>query len=129
MVVSRDTQNVLSWLKKKENILYVEDNPEEDTVLLSVGIERASGLVSVLNDDRDNLYVVLSARELNHRIRIVTQAIDRSAVPKLIKAGADEVVSSTVIGGMRIASTMLRPAVVKFLDAMLYGKDKPLRFE
>lgn len=132
VIISNDNQVVLPYIKNMKNnedVLYIEGNPEEDVILQQANIENAKGLVAVLGDDRENLYVTLTARQLNPNIRIVSQAIDRKSVPKLTKAGADEVVSAIEIGGMRIASTMIRPAVVNFLDAMLYGKDKPLRFE
>jgi len=107
----------------------IADNPAEDEVLVRAGIARASGLAAVLEEDKDNLFVVLSARALNPGIKIVAQSIEKTTAPKLQKAGADETVLTDSIGGMRIASAMLRPAVVSFLDAMLRGTDETLRVE
>lgn len=129
VVISKDEDKVLPWIRNKNDIFYIESSPENDEVLKLAGIEKAKGLVCVLEDDRDNLYVTLSARQLNPKLRIVAQAVDTVNVEKIKKAGADEVVSATEIGGMRIASAMLRPAVVKFLDLMLYSEDKILRVE
>ncbi|MCX7716328.1 MAG: NAD-binding protein [Endomicrobia bacterium] len=129
VVISNDEIKILPWVKNKNDILYIESTPENDEVLKLAGIEVAKGVVCVLNDDRDNLYVTLSARQLNPNLRIVTQSVDPKNVEKIKKAGADEVVSATEIGGMRIASTMLRPVVVKFLDLMLYSGEKVLRVE
>lgn len=129
IVVSLDDSHVLPWVKSKGDILYLAENPEEDEVLETAGIKHAIGLISVLDDDKRNLFTVLTARQLNPKIKIISQAIERNCVPKLTKAGADIVVSATEIGGMRIASSMLRPSVVNFLDRMLYVEDKPLRIE
>ncbi|OGS21326.1 MAG: hypothetical protein A2252_08785 [Elusimicrobia bacterium RIFOXYA2_FULL_39_19] len=117
--------------KLQENMLTIFGNPGDDKVLQSAGIEHARGLVSILNEDKDNLFVVLSAKGLNPGLKIVTQAIERESANKLKKAGADEVVSTNLIGGMRIASVTLRPAVVSFLDTMLYQtvNGEPLRVE
>jgi voltage-gated potassium channel len=72
---------------------------------------------------------VVTARNLNPSLRIVAKAVDSSAIPKLQKAGANSVVSVNNIGGMRMASEMLRPTVVTFLDKMLRDQDKKIRFE
>ena len=129
VVVSDDTGAVLPWVKSKDDILYIESDPAKDNVLLEAGVERAKGLTAMTGDDRENLFVALSARQINPDLKIVSQAVERDNVIKLKKAGADEVVSSMEIGAMRIASTMIRPTVVGFLDKMLYVKDKVLRME
>ena len=85
-------------------------------MLRSAGIERAKGLVAVLPSDAENLFVVLSARELNSELFIVTRASDESAERKILRAGANRVVSPYYTGGMRIANTVLKPAVVDFLE-------------
>ncbi|PID38769.1 MAG: potassium transporter TrkA [Proteobacteria bacterium] len=101
----------------------------DDHVLLNAGIERAYGVVAGLPEDKDNLYVVLTARGMNPKLRIIAKAVDPRAENKLRVAGADSVVSVNRIGGMRLASEMIRPSVVTFLDVMLRDKDKNLRFE
>ena len=67
----------------------------------------------------DNLFITISARQLNPKLRIVSKAIDLQTRAKLMRAGADGVVSSNFIGGLRIASELLRPTVVSFLDVMM----------
>lgn len=113
----------------KTGVPVINDNSSEDEILTKAGIGRASGLITVLGEDKDNLFVVLSARGLNPGIKIVSQAIENSTVVKLKKAGADEVVLTDAIGGMRIASAMLRPTVVSFLDSMLRDAKGTLRVE
>ncbi|MGB9711391.1 MAG: potassium channel family protein [Thermodesulfovibrio sp.] len=103
-------------LPEDEEFVYVEGDATRDDVLKSAGIEKAKGLITVLPSDAENLYVVLSARELNPDLFIVARAIDKEAESKLKRAGADKVVSPYFIGGLRIAHTILRPTVVDFIE-------------
>jgi voltage-gated potassium channel len=101
----------------------------EDDVLIAAGIERAAGLVAALPEDKDNLFVALSARRLAPGLRIVARAVEERTVPKLRTAGADAVVSPNQIGGLRMASELIRPGTVDFLDTMLRGPGASVRFE
>jgi voltage-gated potassium channel len=101
----------------------------EDERLRDAGIERASGVISCLHADNENLIVVVSARMLRPDIRIVCRCTNIARADKLRRAGADSVVSPTTIGGMRLSSEMVRPRVVSFLDHMLHDKEEPLRVE
>jgi voltage-gated potassium channel len=111
------------------DVEYIVGDASVDHILLDAGIERAYGLIAALPDDKDNIYVTLTARGMNPNLRIVAKAVDPQAARKLRVAGADRVVSVNQIGGMRMASEMIRPSVVDFLDTMLHDKDKNLRFE
>ena len=90
---------------------------EED--LLKIGIEKASGMLCCLSNDADNVFTVLTAREMKPDLYIVSRAIEDKADLKLLKAGADKTVSPNEIGGMRMATLILRPAVVSFLDVII----------
>lgn len=111
------------------SILYVVGDATEDHTLAAAGIARASGVIAALTHDRDNLYVTLSARSLNAKARIVTKVVEPEAVPKMLRAGANATVSPNTIGGRRLASELLRPTVVEFLDVMLRDRERNLRFE
>jgi voltage-gated potassium channel len=100
-----------------------------DEILQEAGIERARGVISALTEDKDNLFVTVTARALNPGLRIVAKAIDPRADAKLRRAGADSVVSPNMIGGMRMVAEMVRPEVVSFLDVMTRDKSKTLRIE
>jgi voltage-gated potassium channel len=91
----------------------------EDTILRAAGIERARGLVATLHDDRDNLFLCLTARHLNPRLRLVAKADERSSFAKFEKVGVNAIVSPPVMGGRHIASEMLRPDVASFVDGLL----------
>jgi voltage-gated potassium channel len=109
--------------------LWIVGDATEDSLLESAGVTRARGLVTSLPDDKDNLFVVVSARGLAPNLRIVSRSHDPRTAEKLRKAGAQAVVSPNLIGGMRLASEMLRPDVVEFLDVMLRDRDRALRIE
>lgn len=99
-----------------ENLLILPGDATKDEVLKELGIEKAKGLVSVLPTDAENLFVVLSARGLNQSLFIVARAGEEGSEKKLVRAGADKVVSPYHIGGLRIAHTVLKPAVVDFIE-------------
>ncbi len=101
----------------------------EDEVLTAAGLRHARGLVACVASDKDNILVTFTARNLNPRIRIVARCRDLRTEAKLTRAGADAVVSPDRIGGLRLASEMLRPTVVSFLDVMLRDTDHRWRVE
>jgi voltage-gated potassium channel len=109
--------------------LYVEGDPADDEVLKKAGIARARGILLSLPTDEANLFVTVTARQLNPRIRIVAKGIDVKSHEKMVRAGADYAVSPTFIGGMRMVSQMIRPAAVTFLDMMLREKDQAFRVD
>ena len=110
-----------------ENLLYIQGDATDDENLVAAGIENASGIISALPADKDNLYITMTARMLNRNIRIVSRMIDQKLEPKLKMAGADRVVSPNTIGALRMASEMIRPTVVDFLDSMLRSSRGNLR--
>jgi voltage-gated potassium channel len=103
-------------ISDKEGFLIVQGDATKDEVLSNVRIEKAIGLISVLPTDAENLFVVLSARGLNPYLSIVARAGEEGSEKKLLRAGADKVVSPYHIGGLRIAHTVLKPAVVDFIE-------------
>jgi len=105
----------------------IEGDATDGDVLKHAHIEMARGLITTLPSDKDNLFVILTARELKPTLRIVARAIEDDSPAKLRKAGADSVVSSNQIGGLRLASEMIRPKVVSFLDTMLRDSDRVMR--
>jgi voltage-gated potassium channel len=109
--------------------LFVVGDAADDEVLQAAGIERARCVVAALHEDKDNLFVTVTASALNPKIRIVAKAVEVSARAKLLRAGAKSVVSPTQIGGMRLASEAIRPMVTEFLDLMLRDPKKNLRIE
>lgn len=101
----------------------------DDQVLVQAGITRAAGLVICTTVDKDLLVTTITARQLNANVRIVARAANERAASRLRQAGADAVVSPALIGGMRMASELVRPHVVSFLDTMLRDTNRNLRVE
>jgi voltage-gated potassium channel len=128
VVVDR-TEEVARAVSREHDCPAVVGDATHDEVLQEAGIERARGVISALTEDKDNLFVTVTARALNPALRIVAKAIDVRAEAKLRRAGADSVVSPNMIGGLRMVSEMVRPEVVTFLDVMLRDKDRTLRIE
>jgi voltage-gated potassium channel len=111
------------------SFLFVLGDPAEDEVLQKAGVDRAKGILLSLPTDEANLFVTITARSLNPKARIIAKGIDLKSHDKMKRAGADSVVSPSFIGGMRMVSDMVRPAVVTFLDKMLYDKEHVMRVE
>lgn len=128
-VVIEPVKEKIDKLSSIAHILFIHGDPIEDNVLLSAGIKKAKGILLSLPTVEANLFVTLTARSLNPKIRIVTKCIDVKSHKKMEKAGSDAVVSPTFIGGMRMVSEMIRPKVVSFLDMMLRERERVLRFE
>jgi len=110
-------------------VLHIHGDPSDDAVLQKAGIERAKGLIACLLTDEANLFVTVSARSLNPNLRIVAKGIDVASHKKMVKAGADSVISPAFIGGMRMVSEMIRPAATTFLDMMLRERERVLRVD
>ena len=112
----------LIHLSDTRDFLYLQGDATDDELLVRAGIERAQGLVTCLSRDQDNLFVVISARKLNPRLKIASKAVEDNSPGKLITAGADEVVLPDHIGGLRLASGILQPQLVGFLESMTQNR-------
>ncbi len=104
--------------KHEEEILFVEGDANEDSTLLEAGVERAKYLIVTLPDDADNLFVVLSARQLNKSLFIISRASKVSSQNKLELAGANKVIMPDKIGGDHMASLVVLPDLITFMDKL-----------
>jgi voltage-gated potassium channel len=109
--------------------LVVEGDATEDATLARAGIDRAAGLITTLGSDADNVFVTLSARALHATLPIVARANEASAVPKLIRAGATQVVSPYDMAGRQLARLALRPRTVDFIENLFKGPSGSLVVE
>jgi len=116
LVIESDQKKVEELMDSGIPVLVRDATLEES--LIEAGVEHARGLASCLPDDADNVYVVLTARDLNPNIHIVARAAEEQAESKLIRAGANRVVAPTIIGGHRMAMALTKPAVGDFLDSV-----------
>jgi len=102
----------------ENEVLFVEGDVNEDEVLLEAGVQRAQYLVTALPDDALNLFVVLSARQMNKGLFIISRASQETSVKKLRFAGADKVIMPDKIGGDHMASLVVMPDLVTFIDQL-----------
>ena len=108
---------------------YVLADATDEEALLRAGVDRARGVIAALGSDKDNLIVIVLVKQKNSQIRIVARCSDLKFADKLKRAGADSTVSPNRIGGLRLASEVLRPNAVSFLDLMLKEHAHTLRIE
>jgi voltage-gated potassium channel len=113
----------------KAEYTYLVGDATDDDLLAQLNLQAARGIVAALASDKDNLYLTVAARQAVPGIRIVARCAELSHVEKLKRVGADAVVSPNFIGGMRLVSEMMRPAVVRFLDEMLRDTRAAFRIE
>lgn len=124
-----ENQELLEAQKeKKPGLLFLLGDASDDDRLIEANVAEARGVFAVTGDDSKNLMISLTAKQLNPALRVVARCHDLRNVEKMRKAGADAIVSPDFTGGMRIASAMIRPHVVSFLDEMLRSEHK-LRVE
>lgn len=128
VVIERDQDALNRWLEHHPDTLFLHDDAADDDALRKAGVLNAAGVFAVTGDDSHNLMVSLSVKLLNPKARVVARLHDIRNADKARRAGADEVVSPDYAGGMRIASAMVRPHVVNFMDQMLHT-DGGLRVE
>ena len=114
---------------KEQSYIVFQGDATLDDSLLGAKIDKAVCLVAALGSDAENLYLVLSAKTLNPRIRAIARASTEEALQKLQRAGADAVVSPYITGGRRLAAAALRPQVMDFVDGILTGTDRAFYME
>ena len=118
VVIESDVAH-LEHLRDGGDILYIEGDATQDEVLILAGLERAKALIATLPNDAHNVFLVLTARQLNPNITIISRASEDSADLKLRRAGADNVIMPDKIGGRRMARLVAQPDVVEFMEYMM----------
>jgi voltage-gated potassium channel len=128
VVVEEAEQVLAAFTEFHPESCHLHGDAADDDILREAGIATAAGVFAVTGDDSRNIVISLSAKQLNPRVRVVARVHDVKNTDKARRAGADEIVSPDFTGGMRIASAMIRPHVVSFMDQML-RRDDGLRVE
>lgn len=126
VVIEKDREIIDRY---EEDILFVEGDTNEDEVLLAAGVKRASYLIVTLPDDAANLFVVLSARQLNSNLFIISRASLISSVKKLQLAGANKVIMPDKIGGDHMASLVVLPDLITFMDKLSLEGERTTNLE
>jgi voltage-gated potassium channel len=127
VVIERNEDQIPNM--EKDGILYLCEEATEESVLIKAGIKRARGLVASLATDIDNVFLTLTARQLNPNLFIIARASSREGKSKLRAAGADTVESPYEIGAVTMAQRILRPTVTSFLDFALTYKRNDIQME
>lgn len=121
VVIDVDKERLL--VASDDNWNVVQGDARLEEVLLKAGVSRAKSLVTALDSDADNVFVVLTARDLGPQLRIVARVNDETAMSKVRKAGANEVVSPIRIGANQILQSVLRPSVAHIMDTAIHSED------
>jgi len=129
VVIERDIDINRDLHERLPDLPLIEGDATMDSTLEEAGINKARGLIACLSADPDNVFLCMSARHQRPDMEIVARAYEEETVPKLFRAGANHVVSPNASGAIRMASYMLRPVVVSFLDVATRNPDITLRME
>lgn len=128
VVIDRDEAQ-LEKIAKMGDFPVIEGEAGDENILTTARIHHARALASVLPEDKDNLLITVTARLLNPNLRIVARCAESRMIEKLLRHGANSAISPNMIGGMRLASELVRPSVVSFLDLMLRDQAETIRVE
>lgn len=120
---------VLARRARDAELLVIEGDATSDDVLLQAQIKKAAGVICGLPDDAANTFIVLSAKELNNEVTIVSRAANPGSESKLRRAGANMVISPYVIAGRRMATAVTHPLVTEFLDVVMHAPEYDLRID
>jgi len=126
VVIEKDKELIEKY---DDDVLFVYGNANEDEVLLESGIESAHSIIVALPNDADNLFVVLSARQINKNVGIISRASQEASYKKLKLAGANNVIMPDKIGGDHMASLVVMPDLVEFLDNLSIIDDNKVNVE
>ena len=117
VVVERNAQLIKNFPDSNDFQYIIGDATTDDT-LLAAGIDRAAAIITTLPKDTDNVFIALTARELNREVTIISRASEESSEKKLLRAGANQVVMPDAIGGIHMARLITKPDVIEFLNIL-----------
>ncbi|SES94123.1 potassium channel family protein [Anaerobranca gottschalkii] len=127
IVIDRREEKVNELIK--EGVLALQGDATHEDDLAKCRIKWAKGLISTLATDADNVFTVLTAREMNPDLYIISRAIEKNSRQKLIRAGANNTISPNEIEGKRMAALLLKPTIISFLDIITHAGDVELDLE
>lgn len=129
VVIDKNPDIIETIQKSEDPILYIEGDATLDETLELAGLERASAIISALPDDSENVFIVLTARQMNPNIKIISRARDPRTNQKLLKAGANHVVMPDQIGGFYMATLVSKPSAVEFFSFLTNDFHSDIGFE
>ena len=129
VVIVEKSHEMIARAQQNPDMLYIEGDATNENVLRETNIESAKALITTMPNDADNLYVVLTARELNQNITIVSRASDDNSIKKLKRAGANNVIMPDRIGGNRMAKLVVQPDVVEFMEYIFLQQKRDIKVD
>lgn len=129
VVIDKNPELIEGLQKSEDPVLYIEGDATTDETLEKAGIERAAAIISALPDDSENVFIVLTARQINPNIKIISRARDPRTNKKLLKAGANHVVMPDQIGGFYMATLVSKPSAVEFFSFLTNDFHSDIGFE
>ncbi len=123
------SQEIIEEIKDNTDLLFIQGDASHDDILEEAQIKRAKALITALPNDSDNLFIVLSAKELNPNIKIISRASEEKADKKLKRAGADNVIMPDKIGGARMAKLVAQPDIVEFVENIMIQSHNDVSLE
>lgn len=129
VVVEKDGDVVEEIQQNDQKILYIHDDATKDEVLEEAGIEKARALIAALPDDSENLFIVLSARQLSQQLNIISRASESRSQRKLELAGADHIIMPEQIGGFYMATLVSKPGATEFFSYITRELESDIEFE
>ena len=128
-VLIEQDSNLVESFPNNPNFQYIIGDATTDDGLFAAGIERAQALITTLPRDADNVFITLTARQLNPRVHIISRASDESSEKKLYRAGADKVVMPDAIGGIHMAQLITKPEAIEFLNLLTGLSSEHMKLE
>ncbi|MEL6658319.1 MAG: potassium channel protein [Bacteroidota bacterium] len=129
VIIENDPEKIQLIQEMDKDILYLAGDATHDDTLMEAGIQQARGLIAALGEDSENLFIVLSSRQLSPKLTIVSRAIEERSQAKLIKAGANHVVMPENIGGFYMAMLINKPGAVEFFSFITSEYHSDMGFE
>jgi voltage-gated potassium channel len=129
VVIVEKMPEIIEQLRKNPDLLFIEGDATNENILRETNIENAKALITTMPNDADNLYIVLTAKELNNKITIVSRASDEHSIKKLKRAGANNVIMPDKIGGNRMAKLVVQPDIVEFMEFIFLQQRRDIKVE
>ena len=124
VVIDSDQEVLEEFVREEKNVLVIQGDATHEEILESANIMEASGLITSLSTDAENVYITLTARGMNPQLNIVARASQESSIPKLKRAGANSVIIPNLIGGRKMTNVLTRPALNEFVE-LITGEGNP----
>jgi voltage-gated potassium channel len=128
-VIIESGKEMVDRIRLETDYLYIEGDATQEEILEAAEIQKASALITALPNDADNLFVVLTARQMNPELKIISRASEEKSDSKLKRAGADNVIMPDRIGGQRMAKLVIQPDVVEFLEYIMLQSSDDVNLE